>query len=204
MVPHIVLEEMGIDYERIFVDRAAGEHKRADYLALNPNGRIPVLVDGQIVLYETAAILVHLCDTHPQARLAPAVGTADRAHFYKWLAWMTNTLQASLMIYFYPERWMNPGNEAGALELKANAQQTVGVQLDLLDAHFAQHGGPWLLGGDYSALDAYAFTLCRWTRHFSAQPARSRAYLGPYLQRMLSRPAVQRTIANEKLAHPLV
>jgi glutathione S-transferase len=62
--------------------------------------------------------------------------------------------------------------------------------------------GSW--APDYSALDAYVFTLCRWTRNFSAAPARERPHLGPYLQRVLARPAVQRVIANEKLAPPFV
>ena len=75
-VPHLLLEELGERFELKFVDRAANAHKSADYLKLNPNGKIPVLVDGDLVLYETAAIVMHLVDTHPQAGLAPAPGTA--------------------------------------------------------------------------------------------------------------------------------
>ncbi len=204
MVPHIVLEEMGIPYERVLVDRAVGAHKQAAYLRLNPNGLIPVLTDGDLVLYETAAIVLHLCDTHPHAGLAPAAGSAERAHFYKWLAWLTNTLQATLIVYFYPERWVNEGNAAGAAEVKAQAERKIASLLDQLDAELARHGGPWLLGTRYSAVDAYVFTLCRWTRNFSAAPARSRPHLGPYLQRMLQRAAVQRVFANEKLQAPFV
>ena len=66
MVPHILLEEIGAPYERVHVDRAANAHKAPAYLQLNPNGLIPVLVDGDLVLYETAAIALHLCDTHPR------------------------------------------------------------------------------------------------------------------------------------------
>jgi glutathione S-transferase len=204
MVPHILLEEIELPYERVLVDRSKGEHKRIDYLRLNPNGLIPVLTDGDLVLYETAAIALHLCDTHPQARLAPPVGSVERAHFYKWLAWLTNTLQATLIVYFYPERWMNEGNASGVAELKSHAERKIGGLLDQLDAEFASHGGPWFAGNDYCALDAYLFTLCRWTRNFKSAPARERPHLGPFLQRMLARPAVQRVIANEKLAAPLV
>ncbi len=210
MVPHILLEEIGTPYQRVLVDRMADAHKAPAYLALNPNGLIPVLTDGDLVLYETAAIALHLADTHPQAALVPALGTAARAQFYKWLMWLTNTLQATLMIYFYSERWVDEGNTAGAAELKANAQRKVGGMLDQLDAHLASHGGPWFMGAHHSALDAYVFTLCRWTRNFSAAPgspavpARERPHLGPYLQRMLARPAVQRVLANEQLAPPFV
>jgi len=204
MVPHILLEEIGAPYERVLVDRARDKHKEPAYLALNPNGLIPVLTDGDLVLYETAAITLHLCDTHPLSALAPAVGSARRAHFYKWLAWLTNTLQSTLILYFYPERWMDEGNAAGVAQLKAHAERKVGLLLDQLDGELARHGGPWFLGEDYSALDPYLFTLCRWTRNFKSPPARARAHLGPYLQRMLQRPAVQRALANEQLAPPFV
>lgn len=204
MIPHIVLEELGTPFELVLVDRTVNAHKAPGYLRLNPNGLIPVLTDGDLVLYETAAITLHLCDTHPQAGLAPALGTAQRAQFYKWLMWLTNTLQAALIIYFYGERWLDDGNTAGTTELKAQAQKKIGGMLDQLDAHLASHGGPWFMGADYTALDAYAFTLCRWTRNFSAAPARERPHLGPWLQRVLARPAVQRVMVSEGLAAPFV
>jgi glutathione S-transferase len=75
--------------------------------------------------------------------------------------------------------------------------------LDQLDAQLASHGSEWLLGERFSAADPLAFMLCRWTRGF-ARPARSLPHLGPYLQRMLARPAVQRMLATEKLPQPWV
>lgn len=204
MVPHILLEELGVPYECVLVDRAQGAHKAPEYLRLNPNGLIPVLTDGDLVVYETAAICLHLCDTHASAGLAPPLASAERARFYQWLMWLTNTLQSALIVYFYPERWMDEGHAAGAAELQRHAEQRIGGLLDQLDAELARHGGPWFLGTDYSALDAYVFTLCRWTRRFASAPARARPHLGPYLQRMLARPAVQRVLANEGLAAPFV
>lgn len=200
--PHIVLEELGVPYERVLVDREQNAHKSTEYLKLNPNGLIPVLEDGDLVLYETAAILLHLADTHADAHLAPPMSSAARGEFYKWLVWLTNTLQATLMVYFYPERWVSAGNTGGAAEVKAQAEARVGGLLQQLDAQFTD-GRSWLLGETYSAADAMAFMLCRWTRHFG-QPARSLPHLGPYLQRMLARPAVQRAIANEALPQPWV
>lgn len=204
MAPHILLEELGLPFGLRMVDSSAGAHKTPDYLRLNPNGLVPVLTDGDLVLYESAAICLHLCDSHPQAGLAPAVGTVERAHFYKWLVWMTNTLQNSLMAYFYPHRMVDPGNTAGAAEVKAQAELRIGGLLAQLDAELARHGGPWLLGQNYSALDPYALMLCRWTRYFASAPARTFPHLGPYLQAMLARPAVQRVFASEKLAQPWV
>ena len=204
MIPHLLLQEMGIPFQLVLVDRANDAHKSPDYLRLNPNGLLPALTDGDLVLYETAAICLHLCDTHPQAGLAPALGTAERAHFYKWLVWLTNTLQNSLIVYFYPERWVTEGNAAGAAEVKAQAQKKVGALLDQLDAELARHGGPWFMGETFTALDPYVFTLCRWTRNFSTRPARSLPHLAPYLQHVLERPATQRVMAREGLGAPFV
>lgn len=60
------------------------------------------------------------------------------------------------------------------------------------------------MGASYTALDPYVFTLCRWTRNFASAPARDRPHLGPYLQRVLERPAVQRALSNEGLSPPFV
>ena len=204
MIPHLLLEEMGVAFELVLVDRAADAHKSPDYLTINPNGLLPALTNGELVLYETAAICLHLCDTHPQAAMAPAVGTLERAHFYKWLVWLTNTLQSSLIVYFYPERWVTAGNAAGAAEVKAQAAAKVAGLLNQLDAELARSGGPWFMGAHFTALDPYVFTLCRWTRNFASHPARERAHLGPYLQRMLARPATQRVLEREGLNPPFV
>jgi len=203
LIAHIVLEEIGAPFELAFVDRAAGAHKSADYLKLNPNGQIPVLVDGDIVLYETGAICLHLADTHPDAHLVPALGTPARAHCYKWLAWASNSLQATLMIYFYPDRLAAPGDAQAAVQVKAQAEARINALVDQVETELAARGGPWILGTTYSAADPYLLVLCRWTRGF-ARPARSLPQIGAYLQRMLARPAVQRAIATEKLVPPLV
>ncbi|MED5620817.1 glutathione S-transferase family protein [Ideonella sp. BN130291] len=202
MAPHILLEEIGVPFALKRVARDEGEHKSPAYLKLNPNGLIPVLVDGELVLYEAAAICLHLVDSHPECGLAPALGTAERAHFYKWLVWMTNTLQASLIHYFYPDRLVDPGNADGTAQVKRQAEARVGVLLDQLDGHLAE-AGPWMMGERYSALDPYAFMLCRWTRGFQ-RPARELPHVGPYLQRLLQRPALQRALATEQLQAPWV
>ena len=207
LTPHLLLEELGVPFTLSLVDRTQGAHKTPDYLALNPNGLIPVLVDARfeppLVLYETAAICLHLLDTHPGHALAPAVGTAERAQFYKRLVWLTNTVQASLIHYFYPERIVDAGNVVAAAQVKSQMEAKVGGLLDQMDAELAAHGQPWLLGAQFSAVDLYALMLCRWTRGFT-RPARSLPNLGPYLQRVLARPAVQRVFATEGLAAPMV
>ena len=201
--PHVLLHEIGAPFALQLVDRTQQEQKSAAYLKLNPNGTIPVLVDGDLVLYETAAICLHLADTHPAAGLAPALGTAERAHFYKWLVWMTNTLQATLLHYFYPERMADAGDAAAAVQVKAHAEAKVAQCLEQIDAQLARHGEPWLLGPTYSAADPYAFMLCRWTRGFATRPAREYPHIAPFLARVAARPALQRTVAAEKLPQPL-
>ncbi len=203
LTPHMLLEELGVPYRLELVDRTTGAHKSPEYLKLNPNGLIPVLVDGDLVLYETAAVCLHLVDTHPQAGLAPALGTPERAHFYKRLVWLTNTMQAMLIHYFYPERLVDAGDAAAAAQVKSHAEVLVGGMLDQLDAELAAHHKPWLLGAQYSTVDPYATMLCRWTRGFK-RPARSLPHLAPYLERVLARPAVQRALVQEGLARPWV
>ena len=203
LIVHVLLEEIGAPFELMLVDRAHAAHKRPDYLKLNPNGLIPVLVDGDLALYETAAICLHLVDKHRDRGLAPAPGTPERAQFYKWLVWSAATLQAMIIHYFYPSRMVNEGNGEAAAEVKAHAEAKVGEMLDQVDAALAAQGGPWMQGDAYSALDPYMLVLCRWTRGFG-RPARSLPNVGPYLQRMLARPAVQRAFATEKLALPFV
>jgi glutathione S-transferase len=208
LIAHIVLEEIGAPFALEFVDRAQAAHKSKAYLALNPNGLIPVFVDDSpvgrgapLVLYETAAICMHLADVHPEAALLPPLATAERANAYKWIAWLSNALQPALIVYSYPERWAD--DAAGAAVVRAKAEAKIGTLLDQLDAELARHGQPWLLGERYGVADAYAFVLCRWTRGF-ARPARSLPHLRPWLERMLARPAVQRAFATEQLAPPLV
>ena len=206
LAPHVVLHELGVPFELSLVDRTVNAHKSPEYLKLNPNGLIPVLVDGDLVLHETAAICLHLADTHPAAQLAPPLGTAERALFYKWLMWLTNTVQANLIHYFYGHRLVDEGNTAAVAQIKAHVQSKLGECLVQIDNHLAlsDAAGPWMMGSQYTVLDPYVWMVCRWTRGFSDKPARNYAHIGPYLERMQQRPALQRVIATEQLSLPLV
>lgn len=203
LAPHLLLRELGQPFELVLVDRERNEQRSAAYLQLNPNGLIPVLTDGDVVLYETAAILLHLADRHPQAGLLPALGSAARAEAYKWLCWLSSGLQVTMGRYFYPERELPPAFPEAIALLRERAEARAGELLDILDAEFARHGGPWVLGAQYSAVDPLAFMMCRWTRGLR-RPARSLPHLGPYVQRMLERPATQSLWAAEGLQAPYV
>jgi glutathione S-transferase len=199
LTPHMALEEIGAKFELRLVDRNSEAHKSPDYLRLNPNGLIPVLVDGELVLYETAAICLHLADRHPEARLAPPLGTAERAELYKWLIHLTNTLQPELITYFYPER--RADDAAMAARIKVHAERRVGEMLDRIEAHL-QASGPHLLGDTFSVADLFLFMLGRWTRGFT-NPARNRPALRRLMERVTERPAVKRALASEGIAAPL-
>ena len=195
--PHILLEELGVPYELVLVDRNNNAHKSAEYLKLNPAGAIPTLVDGDVVIPETAAIMLHLADQHRDANMIPPLQTAARAQCYRWLIYMTNTVQAEMMHYFYPERL--GGEHADGV--RQRAMDRLMSMFDILDAQLAQSGGPYLLGPQYTIADIFLFMMCRWSRNM-ANPARDRPHLGPFLTLMSERAAVTHVCEKEQLPAP--
>ena len=196
LAPHLLLEELGVEYTLALVDRSVNAQKSSDYLRMNPNGLIPVLVDGAVTIYETAALLLHLADTRAQGRLAPKLASAERAHYYKWMVWTSATLHAALIPYFYAERCVAPGNAQGAREVKELAQQRVAALLEQIEAQLQSHQAAWLLGDSFCAIDPYLLMLGGWTRRFE-RPAASFAHLGSYLRRVAERPASQAVFRHE-------
>ena len=199
MAPHIVLRELGLDHQRVLVDRENAAHRSEAYRKLNPNGLIPVLVDGDLVLYEAAAICLHLADRHPDGMLVPPLGSTARAHCYKWLMHLTNTVQAEMITYFYPERMAD--TDAAVAQVKAHAERRIATMFDLIDAELARRG-PYLLGAHYSIVDPYLFMLARWSRNMQ-RPARTLPALGAYLDLLAKRPAIGGVFAVEGIEGPM-
>jgi len=200
LAPHILLEEIGAPFELVLIDRPNNQHKSADYLQLNPAGVIPTLVDGDIVVTETAAIMLHLADKFPADQLIPPLQTAARAACYQWLIFMTNTLQAELLHYFYPER-LGGERDADIAMIKANATARIMLMLDILESALVRSGGPFLVGAQYTIADIFLFMMCRWTRNMP-NPARTRPMLNQFLNMMSTRPAVIRMHEKEQLLKP--
>jgi glutathione S-transferase len=198
LAPHMVLQEIGAPFELVLVDRDKQQHKSPEYLKLNPHGRIPTLVDGDLVLYETAAICLHLVDRHPEARLAPELGTPERAHFYKWLMYLTNTIQSEMNVYYYPERWAE--DAAGGAAVKRHAERHLGAMFETVEQSLGTDG-PYILGKRYSAADPYLLMLASWSSDF-ARPARTLPKLGRLLEAVAARPAVKRAFAGEGIGAP--
>ncbi len=192
--PHVLLRELNLPFELEYVDRDNNAQKNADYLKLNPAGRIPTLVKDDLVLFETAAICLHLVDTHTEAGLAPAFGTTERAHFYKWLIFMTNTIQPDILIYYYNARYTDDPKGGPALK-QATEKRLVGWFEIIEDA---LGDGPWFMGKDYSLLDIYLLMVARWGRYLSTPP-RNMPKINAIARRALERPAVKAAIAEEAI-----
>ena len=198
LLPHMVLREIGAPFELRLVDRTRDAQKSADYLRLNPNGRIPVLIDGDLVLFETAAIVLHLVDRHPEAGLAPPPGTPERAQFYKWMVHLTNTPQAEYRAWFYP--WQHVADRTMADSVKQAAGERLGRMFTVIADQLG--GGPWLLGQRFSAADLFLFMLVRWGREMP-HPPRDRPEIAAHASRVLKRPAVEATLEAEGLKPPI-
>lgn len=197
MAPQTVLEEIGAPYEPILLDLAAKQHEQAEYKRLNPNGRIPTLVDGDFVIFETVAICQYLCDRHPDAKLAPPAGSQARGRFYQWLTYMTNTLQVGFVDWFHPD-WTF-ADEPRQAALKAQVGTRLERNFQVLDDGIGSR--PWLAGDQFTACDIYLTMLTRWSR-FLAKPM----WHFPNIQRIASathvRPAFQRMMQKQGIAWP--
>ncbi|MFI8716936.1 glutathione S-transferase family protein [Stenotrophomonas sp. NPDC077464] len=192
LVVHWLLIELDIEHALVLLDFATREQKSADYLALNPAGRVPTLViDGQ-VLTEAAAIALHLADLHPQAGLLPAPGTQARAQAYRWMFWCANTLQPAYRAWFYADEVAGAANVAA---VRDSARQ----QLEAAWARFAGHlqqGGPYALGDHVSVVDFMLVMLMRWSRNMPV-PSDTWPELKAYAGRMKARPAFAEVYRRE-------
>src|SRR5215469_15176103 len=90
-----MLQELGVAFDAVTVNLAAGEHRRPDFLAVNPAGKVPVLVDGDLVLTESVAIAVYLAEKYPQKHLMPT-DAARRAEVNRWLLFAATELEQPL------------------------------------------------------------------------------------------------------------
>ena len=195
MAPHFVLEELNADFELVLVDRKTNAHKAKNYLALNPAGRIPTLVDDGSVLFESAAICIHLAESNPKNKLIPQVGEPERALFLQWIMYLTNTLQAELMVHFYPQNHTN--NVDAMANITATQESRITAMLGLLDTALADK--KFLVGEQLTVCDFYLFMLAIWADEFK-QPPLAFKHLGLYLRRLAKRDAIIKVCKKEGLS----
>lgn len=184
--PRWLLEEIGVPYEVVLRSTADGSLKTPEYLKLNPNGAVPTLVDGDTVVYESAAICLHLADKFPDAGLAPAPGTADRAHYYQWVLYTMATLEPPLLDIFLQTVRL-PEAERSAAVLENGRRRFAEVAAILTEA---VRGRQYLVGDRFSTADIMIASTLHWAALLGL--LEPHPVLLEYTQRMVQRPAFER------------
>jgi glutathione S-transferase len=178
--PMMLLEQAGAAYEYVAVVRDdAGNHLEPEgYLDLHPFGQVPTLVDGDLILIQSAACSLHLCERFPELGLLPDVGDPDRARTYQYLIFLTNTVQEEYLRAFYTDRYTtDPDGAPGVL---AAALAALRVACDYLADEIG--AGPYLLGDRLTVADVYLAMLATWangldaSEHWSRRPEMARHY----------------------------
>ena len=123
LAPHIVLQETGAPYRLELVDFEKEAQRNRDYLILNPNGRVPTLIEDGFVMYEAAAITMYIADKHGEAGLAPPPATLNRARYYQWMAHLTNSVQEALNQRFHPDHFASGAQAESAFKRNAEKRQ---------------------------------------------------------------------------------
>jgi glutathione S-transferase len=197
--PHVLLEETGVPHELIRVVR--DEHsvpvEPADYLHLNPSGRVPTLVwaDGTVQT-ESAAICLVLAEAAGRDSLIPAVGTPARREVLSRLTFLTNTVQIAILRARYPDRFAD--DDAGRASVAASGNRDLRELRDRCAAWYAD-GTPFLRGEEPGVDDLFLGMLIRWTR-LSAVPWWDDATLSGFYDRFHAVPSVARAREQEQFA----
>ena len=185
-----VLQELGIPFESQVVDLRKGENRSPDFLKLNPAGKLPVLVDGEVVLFESVAIALYLGEKYPEKGFVPK-DPVQRADLYRWLFFVVTELEQPLWrmakhAALYPESRRIPAElQNAAADFKALAP--------VLDSHLS--GRQFLVGDRVSVGDfitAYTLDWADEQNLLAGFPA-----LTAYMKRMYQRPHAPPHIAQE-------
>ncbi|MFT5757610.1 MAG: glutathione S-transferase [Alteromonadaceae bacterium] len=195
MAPHFVLEALDVDFELILVDRKSNAQQSDEYLALNPLGRIPTLIDDKLVLFESAAICIHLAESNASSSLIPNLVSKDRPKFFQWMMYLTSTVQAELMIYFYPEKHTTYSNLASDI---AKIQEIrITDMFEFLDNELEKKD--FLVGKKVTVCDFFLFMLAIWADEFKKPPL-AFANLSKYLGNLAKHEAIINVCKKEKLS----
>ena len=186
LAPHAALAEAGADYRLVEVDLHADEHHAPEFLVLNPRAQVPVLTlpDGT-VMTESAAMMMHLADCHPEAGLLPPVGTPARALAYRWLLFgVVNLYETDCRIadtHHYSAR------ESDFEGIRAKARDDLERAWDLVAEALGE--GPFMLGRDFCVVDLFLLMFSQWHPDRADLVAR-RPGLAPLFEAVRRRPAV--------------
>lgn len=193
-VTAVVLEELGVSYDRKKLDLRAGDTKNPDFVKINPNAKVPVIVHDGVAIWESAAITMYLGEMFGvEKRLYPAAGP-KRGEVMKWIAWANVTLCEAVYRRGYASDW----GDADTRNPKAaeKAEKDIAQLLGILDGALA---GKEFLAGEFTLADAHLNSFCDWLRHskidFSAF-----AHVNAWSARCSQRPAYKRVMAAEQAA----
>jgi len=185
------LRELDADFEFIPVNLLAGEHKHPDFLRLNPAGKVPVLVDGELVIPESAAIVLYLADKYREKGLLPA-DLASRAHVYRWTLFAVTELEQPLWhiakhTRLYPEAKRLPAD----IDL---AKEEFLAMAAILETHL--DGRRFIVGDRVTVADCVTAYLIDWANEIHLIDGFAR--IGAYLERMYARPTAPQRIAEAR------
>jgi glutathione S-transferase len=182
-----MLEEVGAPYELRFVDIMKGEQKSEAILALNPMGKIPILVDDGVVITEGAAIGVYLADRYAPGRLAPRLDDPQRGTYLRWCFFAPSVVEPGAMAK--RNGWEFKPGQAG--------WGTHDEMLRTLESAVGR--GPWLLGETFTMADVILGGTLRYMLQF--EMIEKRPSFTAYAERLGARPALQRATAkNDAIA----
>jgi glutathione S-transferase len=185
------LEEIGVDYEYRPIDLLEGEGRAPAFLAVNPAGKVPALIDGEQVFTESAAICLWLAARFPQAGLAPAPGTAEHGQFLRWVSFVVCELEQPLWTVS-KHKFVLP-QERRVPAIIDSARWEYGIAAELLAEGLEDRD--FLAGERFTVADVLATHTLLWGR--KAAPAVAPRGLDDYLQRMTARPAYARARERE-------
>jgi len=193
LASHLALEHARADYRAERVAFATQQQRSAQYLRINPKGRVPALVTEHGVLTETPAILQYVAQTHPQAALAPLDDAFELARMNAFNSYLCATVHVAHAHRMRGYRW---ADDAAAQEaMKKKVPQSVGECFELIEREFFV--GPWVLGARYSVSDMYLFTLANWLEADGVDPARF-PKVAAHRERMRADAVVQKVLAVQQ------
>lgn len=190
LATHITLEEAGADYRAERIDFAASQQRSAEYLRINPKGRVPALATPQGVLTETPALLLYVAQTHPGAGLAPLDDAFALARANEFNSYLCATVHVAHAHRGRAYRWAD--DEAAQAAMRAKVAQNMTDCFTLIEQQMFR--GPWVLGERYSVCDPYLFTIAGWLAGDGVDIARF-PRVADHRARVATRPAVQRVMA---------
>lgn len=190
---HIALVDAGAEFEPVQVDLPGGEQRTPEYRAINPKGRVPVLVTDRGPLTEVLAILAYVGQAYPEARLAPLDDAFAMGELHALNSFLASSVHVTFAHYFRGPRYAE--GPAAHEAMKAKVPPTLHEHFTVLEDRMR---GPWALGEIYSVADPYLFLMGAWLSRAETFPALSRyPKLADHAKRMRERPAVQKVIAFE-------